>query len=116
VQLLQQGLARFHRPASPHELGLGWTRGLHPDDYQRCVETFNAAHCGRLPFTMDYHLRRHDGAYRWILSNGVPYYEAGAFAGFLGSCIDISEHQGAADEEAEAAQGRPEGVSPPCAS
>ncbi len=83
-----------------HELGLGWTRGLHPDDYQRCLETFNAAHCSRLPFTLDYHLRHHHGEYRWILSNGVPYYEAGAFAGFLGSCVDISQHQDSAGEAA----------------
>ncbi len=75
------------------EIGLGWTRGLHPDDYQRCMETFQAAHSGRLPFTMDYHLLRQDGAYRWILSNGVPYYQQRTFAGFLGSCVDISDHE-----------------------
>ena len=88
----------------PQELGLGWARGLHPDDYQRCLETFNAAHAGRLPFTMDYHLRRRDGAYRWILSNGVPYYQASALAGFVGSCVDISEHQNGSGQRAEGDQ------------
>lgn len=89
------------------ELGLGWARGLSPDDYQRCLETFNAAHAGRLPFSMDYHLRRHDGAYRWILSNGVPYYQARVFAGFLGSCIDISDHQDSGNRLGRAARNEP---------
>lgn len=75
------------------EAGLGWTKGIRPDDYQRCLEIFNASHVARLPFTMDYHFCRHDGAYRWVLSNGVPYYRGGAFAGLLGSCVDISDHQ-----------------------
>lgn len=41
---------------------------------------------------MDYRLKRHDGAYRWILDHGVPRYtDSGEFAGFIGSCIDIEE-------------------------
>lgn len=96
----------FTGRALEQELGLGWTRGLRVDDYQRCVETFNASHAARLPFTMDYHLRRHDGVYRWVLSTGVPYYLGGAFAGFLGSCIDISGHQDAADRDTSRAGGR----------
>jgi PAS domain S-box-containing protein len=78
----------------PHsELGLGWTRGLRPDDYLRCVDTFQASLAGAVPFTMDFHLRRHDGVYRWILSNGVPYRRGESHIGFLGSCVDISEYQ-----------------------
>ena len=75
------------------EVGLGWTRGLHPDDYQRVLDTFHSAHAARLPFTADFHFRRHDGVYCWLLSNGVPYCRHGDFAGFLGSCVDISAHQ-----------------------
>ena len=75
------------------QLGLGWTRGLHPDDYQRTLDVFSAAHSAHLPFTMDFQLRRHDGAFRWLLCNGVPFCRGGAFGGFLGSCVDISAHQ-----------------------
>jgi two-component sensor histidine kinase len=43
---------------------------------------------------MDYRLRRHDGEYRWVLDNGRPFHRAdGAFAGYFGSCIDISERK-----------------------
>ena len=43
---------------------------------------------------MEYRLRRHDGAWRWILDHGIPRYEAdGSFAGYIGSCIDIHDHK-----------------------
>ena len=73
------------------ELGLGWARRVRQDDYQRCLETFRAAHTTRVPFALDYHLRRHDGVYRWVLCNGVPFYEDGDFAGLVGCCVDISD-------------------------
>ena len=43
---------------------------------------------------MEYRLRRHDGQYRWILANGVPRFaESGAFAGYIGTCVDISDQK-----------------------
>jgi two-component system, LuxR family, sensor kinase FixL len=41
---------------------------------------------------MQYRLRRHDGEYRWVSDNGVPRYDSQKnFAGYIGSCIDITE-------------------------
>jgi DNA-binding NarL/FixJ family response regulator len=41
---------------------------------------------------MQYRLRRHDGAYRWILDIGTPEWDAaGRFQGYIGSCVDITE-------------------------
>jgi PAS domain S-box-containing protein len=43
---------------------------------------------------MEYRLRRHDGAYRWLLDQGHPRYDSnGTFAGFIGSCLDIDERK-----------------------
>ena len=42
---------------------------------------------------MPYRLRRHDGVYRWFLDNGAPFYRNGQFAGYFGSCIDITEQR-----------------------
>jgi PAS domain S-box-containing protein len=41
---------------------------------------------------MEYRLRRNDGEYRWILDTGVPRFNLnGSFAGYIGSCLDITE-------------------------
>jgi len=77
------------------ELGNGWTEGVHPDDFHRCLETYVDAFDARRPFSMMYRLRRADGAYREILDNGAPFYRGGAFAGYFGSCIDVSDQQAA---------------------
>jgi PAS domain S-box-containing protein len=76
------------------ELGNGWTENVHPDDYDRCLKTYTTAFDARQPFRMQYRLRRHDGEYRCILDTGVPLTGAGGdFAGYIGSCIDITERQ-----------------------
>jgi two-component system, sensor histidine kinase PdtaS len=76
------------------ELGFGWLEGVHPDDHDRCVATHSGAFDARQTFSMDYRLRRHDGAWRWILENGRPYFDAGGmFAGYVGSCIDITQRK-----------------------
>lgn len=76
------------------ELGNGWAEGVHLDDLQECLQTYVNAFEARLPFSMQYRLRRHDGQYRWISDNGVPRYDAtGAFAGYIGSCVDITEQK-----------------------
>ena len=39
-------------------------------------------------------VRRHDGAYRWVIDAGVPRYnEDGAFAGYIGSVVDVTERK-----------------------
>ena len=76
------------------ENGNGWAEGVHGEDVERCLQIYSSAFDGRHPFVMQYRLRRHDGEYRWICDNGVPRYEAdGTFAGFIGSCIDITEQR-----------------------
>ena len=75
------------------EIGFGWTEGVHPDDYDRCVATYECAFDLRQPFSMEYRLRRHDGEFRWLLDNGAPYERDGTFAGYFGSCVDVTEHK-----------------------
>jgi PAS domain S-box-containing protein len=81
------------------EIGVGWAEGVHPVDFQSCMDTFMAAFASRRPFEMSYRLRRHDGEYRWILDRGVPRFAAsGAFAGYIGSCVDITDIRTAHEE------------------
>jgi PAS domain S-box-containing protein len=75
------------------ELGNGWAEGVHPDDFERCLKTYVDAFDARQRFSMMYRLRRADGIYREILDNGAPFYRSGVFAGYFGSCIDVSDQQ-----------------------
>lgn len=74
------------------ELGNGWAEGVHPDDFDRCLKIYIDAFDARESFAMEYRLRRHDGQYRWICDQGHPRYDAsGAFCGYIGSCLDVSD-------------------------
>jgi PAS domain S-box-containing protein len=74
------------------ERGNGWAEGVHAEDFQDCMDTYLGAFVTRRAFRMEYRLRRHDGQYRWLLDQGVPRYAPdGAFEGFIGSCVDITE-------------------------
>lgn len=76
------------------ELGEGWMENIHPEDYERCLDTYYTAFDARRDFEMEYRLRRHDGVYRWIVDRGTPLLgQDGGFAGFIGGCIDITERK-----------------------
>ncbi len=72
-------------------IGHGWAEGIHAEDRSRTLETYRRAFEGRLPFELEYRLRRRDGEYRWLLDKGTPIVEAGDLMGFIGSCLDITD-------------------------
>jgi PAS domain S-box-containing protein len=76
------------------EVGNGWVEGVHPDDIDRCVETYNSAFNIQVPFEMEYRLRHASGDYRWIVDLGTPNFNSrGEFVGYIGHCFDISERK-----------------------
>ncbi|MEH6874884.1 MAG: ATP-binding protein, partial [Candidatus Competibacter sp.] len=78
------------------ERGDGWAEGVHPDDFQGCLDCYIQSFHARRPFEMEYRLRHHDGAYRWIVDYGIPLHSsAGEFNGYIGYCFDITERKAA---------------------
>jgi PAS domain S-box-containing protein len=87
------------------EMGQGWAEGVHSDDLEPCVAYYLDHFRKREAFEMEYRLRRHDGVYRWIFDRGVPFTDdAGVFAGFIGSCVDVDERRTAQETQQQHSQ------------
>jgi PAS domain S-box-containing protein len=93
-----KGWLEFTGRTLDQELGNGWAEGVHSDDLESCFATYSSAFDARKVFQVEYRLRRADGEYRWLLDNGVPRFSEGAFTGYIGSCIDITDGKIAAGQ------------------
>ena len=71
-----------------------WMNCVHPQDLEHVQNALARCLKSRQPFSEEYRLRRHDGVYRWMLDIASPRLNAdGAFAGFIGSTIDITDQR-----------------------
>jgi PAS domain S-box-containing protein len=76
------------------ELGNGWAEGVHAEDLEQCLSTYEQSFDARRQFKMQYRLRRHDGQYRWVLDIGTPRFQPdGSFAGYIGVCVDVHDQR-----------------------
>jgi PAS domain S-box-containing protein len=90
---------------SEAELKNGLAGIIHPEDYPQCHETYCRGFDQRQPFRKECRVRRHDGQYRWMIDIGVPrFHKDGSFAGYIGSCVDVTDRKLA--EDALASTGR----------
>jgi len=84
----------FRGRSMDQEIGEGWTEGVHPDDQQSCRQAYDQALEARRGFDLEFRLRRADGEYRWVLERTAPRHAPdGSFAGFIGSCLDVTERK-----------------------
>src|SRR5579859_604972 len=77
------------------DMGAGWVDGVHPEDIDACVAVYNDAFDRHEPYRTEYRRRRWDGEWRVLDATGVPRFAGGAFVGFIGSCIDVTEQRAA---------------------
>jgi PAS domain S-box-containing protein len=76
------------------EIGNGWAEGVHPDDFDKCLEIYLTSFDKHESFEMEYRLRHSSGEYRWIVDLGTPNFDStGEFIGYIGHCFDISERK-----------------------
>jgi len=75
------------------EVGTGWLDGVHPEDRRACLAAQSAALAAREPLEIEFRLRRCDGAHRLVRVNGAPIIDGERLAGFVGSCLDITDEE-----------------------
>jgi len=76
------------------EMGEAWMVGIHPEDAPHVAEIYKNSFRSRKAFETEFRLRRYDGVYRWVIDSGRPFFDLeGKFAGFIGSCLDITEQK-----------------------
>lgn len=90
------------------ELGMGWVDGVHPEDRENALTTYEKAWLARQPFETEFRLRRADGEYRTMLVRAIPRLQgSGELDGYTAAATDITEQRQAieaADRAKEAAE------------
>jgi len=77
----------------------GWLDAVHPDDRAHTSQAWADALAARSNYQIEQRLRRHDGAYRWMLVRGVPVLEDdGRIREWVGTHTDITERVRAEEE------------------
>jgi PAS domain S-box-containing protein len=76
------------------EIDDGWMENLHQDEKEEVVNSFRTAFENKEPFVNEFRLKRNDGSFRWLINHGQPRFTPERqFAGYIGSCIDITERK-----------------------
>ncbi|HEX2465339.1 MAG TPA: ATP-binding protein [Thermoanaerobaculia bacterium] len=78
--------------------GMGWTRWVHPDDFEEYAGAYRRALDKREAFDAQFRFRSASGEYRWLKSAGLPRLTAdGSLVGFVGCSFDITDVKEAID-------------------
>ena len=93
VTFVNDGWLRFTGTAFEDEMGSSWRLGVHPQDVDRMLASWRVALAKRERWEYEYRLRSASGEHRWVVDRGVPRYEGGRFAGYVGTAIDIHERR-----------------------
>lgn len=80
------GLNRNERP--------NWSSFVHPEDLAEARQLWQISQQTGQPYTAEYRLRRHDGAYRWHKASARNYRSAsGGSPTWFGTCVDIHDQR-----------------------
>lgn len=81
------------KPYESH-LGRGWIEYVAPEDRDRVIGGYIRDVNRKRQYEVDFRVLRSDGKVQWVAATGKPRYLAnGDFAGYVGSCMDITERK-----------------------
>jgi len=67
---------------------------IHPDDQALLHERFMTAMQSQGIYDLEHRIVRPDGTVRWVRDRAHPFFDAnGAFTGYVGTTLDITEHK-----------------------
>ncbi len=99
LTFVNQGWAKINGTISPKIIGSKWLKNIHPDDYHNYLKTYKEAIAEKAEFQLQFRFKHPHKGYQWLFNRGVPRLTPeGEFLGFIGSCVDISEHKQLEDE------------------
>jgi PAS domain S-box-containing protein len=87
-------------------MGLGWTKVIHPDDLNRCLEAWNRASVTKTLYEIEARYRKVDGSYLWLLVRGIPIFENETVVSWYGTSTDITEQKRIEKHLEETVRGR----------
>ena len=75
-------------------LEYGWADLIHAEDRENYLNIYLDAFKKKEPFTGEFRILNKKGDYSWLLAKGPPRFRSdGSFAGYISSCIDITERK-----------------------
>lgn len=75
-------------------LNVGWSGIIHPEDKEKYTNQFQSAFKNKETFEGEFRVISKNGEYRWLLVRRTPRFRPdGSFAGYISSCIDITERK-----------------------
>lgn len=75
-------------------LGHGWLDVMHPEDRRDAWRMIERALAEHRPFENEFRVKSPAGDWRVLLNTGAPRFDAaGAYQGFVGSAVDITERR-----------------------
>jgi PAS domain S-box-containing protein len=78
--------------------GEGWNGMFHADDQDRAWARWRHSLATGEPYEIEYRLRHHSGAYRWVIGRANPIRDAdGRITRWMGTCTDIHDAKRAAE-------------------
>ena len=75
-------------------MGKGWSKVLHPEDYQRALKVWHTALETGDAYEIEYRFKRYDGEYRWFLARALPMRDDNnVIVKWFGTCTDIHDQK-----------------------